>query len=256
LHRSILIAPFIFLLTFAGAGNAANLTHETWQVTWPGQSCTLVLSYDKATMSGKVTVKRPCGRTLRKVKSFVYTDGRKSEMILFRRPGARGAVLGNFSKQGRNRMQGGIGDGIGASMFMSQSSSVTTNSSANITLGGITLGGITLGGAPAGSASADCVLYSDRSGCAGRADLKNPKVPTFDKISMRALSKLKIYPFSGGNGFAKSEVVARNACVKVKKCESSFGGKGDWCQVVLSDGFFTGWVKRQDEDFVYLQKGC
>ncbi len=240
------VTNLLAALVLAGAANAGNITRETWKATWPGNRCTLQLTYDKADMAGDVVVEKPCGKELRKVRSFVYSDDSRSEMLLFARPGARGDIVGGFSKSGRNRMDGLIGDGVEASLFLSASSSVTMN-------GGINPSSNGNGGSSAG---ASCVQYSDRSGCADRVDTKNPRVPTFQSIEMLSLSHLKIYPFSGGNGFAKKESVAQYQCVTVKRCETASGGKGDWCEIVLSDGFFTGWVKRQDADFVYLQKGC
>jgi len=233
----------LLVLGNVGSANAANRTKETWNVKWAGGRCTLVLSYDNADMAGNVRVKK-CARTLRKVRSFAYVDDAKSEMILFSRPGAKGDIIADFAEAGRNRMHGLIGDGVEAKMFMSASSSVTVNGGSSFTAGS------------GGSGGASCVQYADRSGCADRVDKKNPRVPTFETISMLSMSRLKIYPFSGGSGIAKSDVVPAGSCIKVKKCEAAFGGKGDWCEIVLPDGFFTGWVKRQDSDFVYLQKGC
>ncbi len=86
--------------------------------------------------------------------------------------------------------------------------------------------------------------------------MKNPSIPAFQTIRMKALAPQPIYPFSGGKGIAKSEKVTRGSCLEVKKCERAFNSSEDWCEMVLSDGFFTGWVKRQDTDWVYLRQGC
>ena len=90
----------------------------------------------------------------------------------------------------------------------------------------------------------------------GKSELKNPKIRFGDPIDMLALANQKIYPFSGGKGFPKDERMQAGACYQVKKCERAFGSDEDWCEVVLEDGFFTGWVKRMDDDQVYLSKGC
>ncbi len=223
---------------------AGNRTRETWRVSWPGNNCTLILTYDKADMAGNVKVKKPCGRVLRKVKSFVYTSEDRENLILFRRTGAAGTILGNFAKIGRNRMRGIIGDGDEASLFLSKMSSVTTSSSFSIDTG------------DSGTDSQPCVRYSDRSGCADRVDLKNPKIPRFQTIDMRILTRAKIFPFSGGRGFAQKEVAIEGACMKVEECEKDFNSNEMWCRVILSGGFFTGWVKRQDDNFVYMSQGC
>ena len=220
---------------------AANETKETWAASWGNKTCKLILTYDAADLAGRVETLNPCAKPLRKARSFVYTDGSRSHMILFSRPGAKGAILGSFDRTGENNMQGDIGTGNDVSLFLSASSSVTINSST------------TTGSA---SGSQQCVQYADNHSCARSSDLKNPKIETFNTIEMTSLASQDIYPFSGGRGFAKDEKAVRGACMTVKKCEQAFNSSQMWCEVVLSDGFFTGWVKRMDDDFVYLRKGC
>jgi hypothetical protein len=231
---------FLFLTVFAllgaGAAEAANDTRETWQAAWGGGTCTLTLTYDLADLQGRVRVGRPCGGELVAAKSFVYTDDSRSQMILFARPGARGAMIGSFEATGQGRMQGLIADGVPAEIVLTERSST-----------GITIGGTASTGA--------CIRYAD-GGCARSADLKNPDIRFGQPAQMRALGQLTIFPFSGGKGFAKDEVVAPGQCRMVKKCETAFGTTEDWCEVILEDGFFTGWVRRQDANFVYLRTGC
>lgn len=223
--------------------NAATQVTETWEVDWDGGSCIFVFNYDKAEMAGPVRVQKPCGGLLRKVKSFVYTDSKRRELILFNRKNARGDPVAIFEKSGRNEMDGYAGDGEPVSMFNTSSSTMSVNS------------GLSSQGS-ASSGSADCIVYADSGSCVNSADRKNPKIPTFKKINMRALAGQSIYPFSGGKGFAKDESADGGACYEVKKCERAFNSSEDWCEIVLSDGFFTGWVKRMDDEQVYLRKGC
>jgi hypothetical protein len=232
--KSLVLA--LVSLVLAGAATAQNRTIEIWQATWDGARCTLVLTYDLARLQGNVETRRPCGRTLGKVASFVYTDERRDHMILFARPGARGDILGSFEATGQGRMEGVIGDGLVTVLVMTERSSTTLGT------------GTTQG-------NADCIRYAD-GGCARPADLKNPDIPFGSPAPMRALGRLDIYPFSGGKGFKKDETVTPGQCRSVKKCETAFGTDEDWCEVILSDGFFTGWVRRQDANFVYLRKGC
>jgi hypothetical protein len=229
---------FVFLAS-AIPSYAANKTTETWEAKWPGGSCTLVMSYDTADLAGSVKVIKPCGKILRKVKSFVYTDDSREHMILFAKKKARGAMVGSFDRSGKNRLEGLIGDGETATMFLGSSSSVTINS------------GVSAGSSQSNSQS--CRYYSGSQQCARDADLKNP---TFKTVKMTSMVNQDIFPFSGGKGFAKDERAGRGMCMVVKKCETAFNSSEDWCEVVLSDGFFTGWVKRMDADFVYLRKGC
>jgi len=217
---------------------AANQTTEIWQITWDGGRCELVLNYSTDDMAGTATPKN-CSKALRKVRSFVYTDDDQREMILFRRNNAQGAILGQFDKSGRNEMEGLIGDGEPAEMFLASKTSTTLN--------------VNTGG-NAGS-NADCVTYTS-GGCARKSDLNNPDIRFGDPIEMEMLANAKIYPFSGGRGFPKDEKAARGQCLSVKKCEQAFSSDDHWCEVVLSDGFFTGWVLRKDDDTVYLRKGC
>lgn len=242
-HLTTILTAVIILT--ANPIYAANTTRETWQVSWPGHACTMVLTYDKADLAGPAKPNSACRGILSKVRSFVYTDEQRNMMILFRKTGARGAIIGQFDKLSSNRMKGQIGDGTPASMMMSRSSSTTIN-----------LGESSSNSGSSGSQAADCIQYSNRSGCARKVDLKNPKVATFQTVNMRILSRLKVFPFSGGNGFAQDQLARKGSCVKVKTCEQAFSGNSDWCEIVLPDGFFTGWVKRQDEDFVYMKKGC
>ena len=149
------IVATLAALVFATALQADNQTVETWQVKWGAQQCTLVMTFDALKLQGPVRVVQPCGKELRKVKSFVYTDDRRSDMILFPRRGAQGAMVGSFTKSGKSTMKGLIGDGIEATMYLSSRSSVTVN----------------LGGNTGGSGS--CVKYAN-GGCASQADLGNP----------------------------------------------------------------------------------
>ncbi len=235
-----LLGAFVFLLSPA---QAANQTTETWQAKWSGGSCTLILNYDVANLAGPVSVQKPCSKALRKAKSFVYTDAKRKHMVLFSRKGGKGKILANFQRSSKNNLKGNIGNTKGATMFLSASSSVSVNVDTTVNTGN------------SGSA-ANCVRYANNQKCARPADLKNPKIEVFKTINMRSLAKQDIFPFSGGNGFAKDEKMARGACTVVKKCEQAFNSTEMWCEVVLSDGFFTGWVKRMDDDFVYLRKGC
>jgi hypothetical protein len=222
------------------AAQAGTQIKETWDAKWAGQKCTLVLSYDKAKLAGPVKVKNGCGKALRRVKSFVYTDAKRSQMILFTKKNARGAPVGSFDKAGKKSYKGMIGDGTSAKMFRSAISTVTVSVGLNASSGG--------------TGSQDCIRYANRQKCARDADLKNPKIPTFKTIEMQALANQSIFPFSGGNGFARDESVVKGASVTVKKCERAFNSDEDWCEVVLSDGFFTGWVKRMDSGKVYLRE--
>jgi hypothetical protein len=230
---------FIALLTPV---HAANQTTETWQAKWAGGSCTLVMSYDVAKLAGPVSVQKPCSKALRKAKSFVYTDGKRKHMVVFAEKGGKGKILASFDRSGKNKLKGKIGNTGGVTMFLSSSSSVSVNVGA---------------GASANSSNAaSCVRYANNQKCARKADLKNPKIEVFKTINMRSLAKQSIFPFSGGGGFANDEKMAKSACMVVKKCEQAFNSSEMWCEVVLSDGFFTGWVKRMDDNFVYLRKGC
>lgn len=220
---------------------AANETKETWVANWGNKSCKLILTYDSADLAGKVETLNPCAKPMRKARSFVYADDARNHMILFSRPGAKGAILGSFDRAGENNMQGDIGTGSMVSLFLSSSTSVTVNSSVSV---------------GSDSGSEDCVRYAHNQSCARFSDLKNPKIETFKTIEMTSLANQDIFPFSGGGGFAKDESAVRGACMTVKKCEQAFNSSEMWCEVVLSDGFFTGWVKRMDDDFVYLRKGC
>ncbi len=233
----------ICAFAFAGMAAAGTRTTETWQATWPGSKCTIVLKYDESRLQGPARPRGNCGKEMRKVKSFVYTDETKTHMVLFTRKGAKGPMLGAFDRTSENSMSGMIGDGEPTEMFKSSSSSVTVD------LGGTT-GGTT------GDDGADCVRYANNRNCAIAQDLKDPKIPAFQTITVRILDDQPTYPFSGGRGIATDEPVARGTCRQIKKCEKAFNSNEHWCEIVKSDGFFTAWVKRQDDDWVYLRKGC
>jgi hypothetical protein len=232
---------FLGGLLLAFPAVAAKVSTETWQVQWASSGCVLVFSYDDNELVGKVSVKKPCGKALRKVRSFAYSNGKRRHVEIFSGKRANGTLIGAFDRHGKNKMIGVIGDGDSASMFLSAttSSSVNFGSSDN-----------------SGSNLEACVRYANNRACAVAQDAKNPKIASFKTIRMRSLSEQSIFPFSGGNGFAKDEKLARGECREVKKCERAFNSKEDWCEVVLEDGFFTGWVKRQDDDWVYLRQGC
>lgn len=242
-----LLIPLSLIIFNGLSAQAGTRIKETWDVKWAGQKCTLVLSYDKAKQAGSVKVRPGCGKTLRKVKSFVYTDEAHNQMILFSKKKARGAMIGNFDKVSQKRFKGIIGDGISAGMFRSEISTVTVTT-------GTTINSET--GTNSDTDTQDCIRYANRQKCARNVDLKNPNIPTFQTIKMKALADQSIFPFSGGHGFAKDETVVKGACLVVKRCEKAFNSKDDWCEVVLSDGFFTGWVKRMDTSKVYLRESC
>jgi hypothetical protein len=226
----------------ASTASAGNETREVWQAFWEDGECMLVLKYDSADMAGTVKRQNPCGGLLRKVKSFVYTDGSRSQLILFSGKNATGAMLGNFDSAGSGEMEGLVGDGEYAELYMSESSSSSTSSIVTININ-------------TGS-SGDCIEYAEGNGCAEKGDMRNPKIQFGSKISMVSLINQQIFPFSGGKGFAKDETAGEFQCMEVKKCETAFNSSEDWCEVVLSDGFFTGWVKRADDNYIYLAKGC
>ncbi len=228
-------------LNMATVARAANQTKETWQVSWDGGKCTIVLDYDAATLMGTVKRKNGCGKLMRKVKSFVYTDESRAEMILFTRRKAKGPMLGSFDKTGKNTMDGMIGDGEPATMFKSASSSVTINLGGNATTD---------------DSGANCVRYANNRSCAIAQDLKDPSIPTFQTMRVEILADQPTFPFSGGRGIAGNESVANGSCREIKKCEKAFNSNEHWCEVVLDGGFFTAWIKRQDDDWVYLRKGC
>ncbi|NOX73182.1 MAG: hypothetical protein GXP03_06035 [Alphaproteobacteria bacterium] len=235
-----LLIPLILSLATGMAAQAGTQIKETWDAKWAGQKCTLVLSYDKAKLAGPVKVRGGCGKALRKVKSFVYTDAAHSQLILFSKKNARGAMIGSFDKAGKKSFKGMIGDGTSAKMFRTAISTVTVSV------------GVTASSGSTGTQ--DCIRYANRQKCAGAADLINPNIPTFKTIEMQALADQSIFPFSGGNGFAKDESVVKGARVVVKRCERAFNSNEDWCEMVLSDGFFTGWIKRMDTGKVYLRE--
>lgn len=231
LARAIGVAAMVLL---AGPALAEEKVREVWQAEWDGGRCTLVLDYDSGDMAGKVSIRRPCGGLLRGVKSFAYLDDAQAEMVFLSAPGQRGDVIGHFEEDGRAAMIGLAGDGEPVALFLVEQ----TRRSARVTTGGATGG---------------CVRYAD-GGCADKADLKNPKIRFGDTIEMYAHEALDIFPFAGGKGFKKDERVAEGSCREVKRCRAAEGG--DWCEVVLEDGFFTGWVKRMDRNRVYLSRGC
>ena len=238
IKSSLLALAFFGIATVA---NAANQTRETWKVSWSNGTCTIVLKYDVAKLSGPVKRKGACDKLLRKVKSFVYTDESRTEMILFTRRKAMGPMLGSASKVGKNTMEGFMGDGEPVSMFKAASSSTTFSFGSNDTID---------------DSGTNCVRYANTRNCAIAQDLKDPSIPTFQTQKVMILADQKTFPFSGGDGIARDESVTRGSCREIKKCEKAFGSNEHWCEVVLDGGFFTAWIKRQDDDWVYLRKGC
>lgn len=230
----------LMLLTISSATAAGTLT-ETWQVKWGNTSCVLVFSSDTASLIGTVKVQKPCGKTLRKVRSFAYSNANRTRVELFSRANAKGTLIGAFNRANKSNMAGMIGDGDSATMFLTATSSV----SVTVTAGG-----------NSGANTGKCVRYANNRTCAVAQDQKDPAIPAFKTIRMRSLSSQTIFPFSGGSGFAKDEKLARGECREIKKCEKAFNSTEHWCEVVLKDGFFTGWIKRQDDDWVYLRQGC
>jgi len=246
LRFMIFIATFLAIASSAWSGTRVK---ETWRASWAGGKCTLVLKYDLDLLQGSAKPRGFCAKLMKGVKSLVYTDETRSQMMMFGRPGAQGPLLGAFDKTGTNNMAGTFGDGESVSLFKSSSSSFGIN----VGTGAISGTGTAI---PVAPVEGGCVRYKDSRGCVIAQDKKDPKIPAFQTIRLRALGDQSIFPFSGGQGIAKDESVAGGSCVVVKRCEKAFNSNEHWCEIVLSDGFFTGWVKRQDDDWVYLRHGC
>ena len=217
------------------SASAGDDVTEVWGAFWDTGQCTLILSYDSDDMAGDVEIQRPCGGLMRGIRSFAYTDESASEIVLFSRRGQRGDLIGSLSDVGGDVMEGFVGDGEPVAMELIEAYAEGNG------------GGGNTGGSGA------CVQYAD-GGCVDSADRSNPNIRFGSTLDMFAHADLDIFPFSGGSGFKKDEYVAHGECRQVKRCDSRNGE--DWCEVVLSDGFFTGWVKRQAKGKVYLSQGC
>jgi len=244
-----LLAVFIALPAFSG-----TRVKETWQADRSGGSCKLTMNYTMEKLSGQVSTAAGCNAPLRKAKSFAYTDGSRTHMVLFARKNLKGKTLATFSGSGNN-MQGNASTGDAVRMFKSSSSSTSTSASVNINITTNSGNGGGTGGVKV--AKAGCITYANRKKtCASAADVQNPKIPVFQTIRMKVLANQKMYPFSGGKGIARDESVKKGSCRKVRKCEQAFNSNEMWCEIAYPDSLMTGWVKRMDDKYVYLRKGC
>ena len=99
-----------------------------------------------------------------------------------------------------------------------------------------------------------CRVMRDTGACAQASDIGPPRFPPGlpKKSSITPIVKLDIRflpnPASQPIGQADREV-----CIQVTECKDSFDGTV-WCET--TSGNFTGWVLKQDKNFVYARNGC
>ena len=99
-----------------------------------------------------------------------------------------------------------------------------------------------------------CRVMRDTGACAQPSDIGPPRFPPGlpKKSSITPVVRLDIRflanPASSSVGQADREV-----CIQVSECKESFDGTV-WCET--PSGNTSGWVLKQDKDFVYARNGC
>ncbi|GEM_PF-1815536 len=239
----ISLSKMLFALGLMTSGAVAGTTTvETWATTQPGGNpCILTVTLPATTAAnGSVSAGSRCKGALKKVDTIAYVGGKKRDIILQDTSGSTRTLV--TLRRKKNKLVGTQSGG--AKLTFALTTTVTTTSSVAVTSGSGT------------GTKQKCLSYVGNNRCVRATDARNPLIPAFQTIEMKFLTRQNIFPFSGGSGFAKDEKAKKGSCYKVKKCERAFNSTEDWCEIVLSDGFFTGWVKRADANTVYMRSGC
>lgn len=99
-----------------------------------------------------------------------------------------------------------------------------------------------------------CRVMRDSGTCAQANDIGPPRFPPGlpKKSSITPIVKLDIrfLPNSASQPIGQAD---REVCIQVTECRASSDGTV-WCET--TSGNFTGWVLKQDKNFVYARNGC
>ena len=106
--------------------------------------------------------------------------------------------------------------------------------------------------APNTPAGQGCLVYYDSRLCARPEDVGAPRL-TAGPGALQTLTTMNVRFLPGAN----SSIIGKlqvGTCIETTNCrEAPFNG-GLWCEVRLD--FRTGWILKQDDEFVYSRNGC
>ena len=101
-----------------------------------------------------------------------------------------------------------------------------------------------------GSVSA-CLKYYDSRACADPRDQGDPVAQGIG--ALQTLTRMNVR-FLGNTNSQVIGTLERGTCIDTSGCRKDPFGDGLWCEIKLD--YKTGWILKQDAEFVYSQNGC
>ena len=232
-------------LLFSLPGPARAQTVDVWGLQAYGDVCRI--SFDRSPVAAGIFAvvqhDMGCLGGLDNISGWSANNGGQSILLYTTAFGT--TVVGRLDREANGNYTGVVDDGTPVSMvFMGQMSMNAAPTPQPPVFGG------TLGG---GSTEARaCRRYYGTATCADPYDIGKPPMQNF-RGSLETLTRMNVRFMRTVDSSIVGTIDA-GMCVEVRDCMTGFNRDQLWCEVRVNDR--TGWMLKEDADFVYSRNSC